>query len=195
MASPSITTSSRALVMIGDKPISSLSGSGASAVACSTLYPSVVEDLLSRYRWRFASKIVALQRLAAEPLSRFAAAYQLPSDVEQSLVYAVSINGNNAEFERFGSEIHVDADTADTVYAEVKYTPNETKFPSYFRALVELELAAKLAITLAEDAQKASYFEGKALRQFGLAKNLDSQTQTARKIRLGGLRRYHGGRA
>lgn len=195
MPSPEVTMSSRALVMIGDRPIASLSGPGATQIACNTLYPAVVEDLMSRYRWRFASRIVALERMADPPLSRFDAKYQLPAGAQQSLVYSVMVNDQNIEFERFEKEVYCNAGASDLVYAEVKFSPSEAYWPQYFKALVELDLAAKLAITVAEDPSKANYFEGKALRQFALAKSLDSQTRTARKLRVGGLRRYHAGRA
>lgn len=191
MPAPEVSICSTALVLIGDKPITTLQGSGAPQVACSNVYEPVVKDLLGRYRWRFASRMVQLERVDLVPLSVFESAYQLPAECE--MVYAVKVGNENILFDRFENHIYCDAAVEDVVIAEVMVVPGESYWPPYFRTLVEYELAAALAIPITEDTQKAAYFTSKALRQFSLAKTLDSQARTARRISMGGLRRYHGG--
>lgn len=181
-----------ALVMVGDQPVATLDGDQVSQVVCSNLYPSVVADLLGRYRWRFASDLVQLQRLDFVPLAKWEGAYQVP--VGAHTVHSVMIRDEAVDFDRFSQRIYCDAGVDDVLVAEVSIIPPEEEWPPYFRTLVELQLAAVIAFPITEDSQKASLYEGKALRQFVSAKTLDAQARTARVLRTGGLRRYHGGR-
>lgn len=195
MAASDILLCSRALLMVGAAGISSLAGDSPEELSCAELYPMVCEDLFSRYRWRFATKQVQLQRLVEVPKSRFSASYQIPVEARQGELYDVRVNDKRIEFDRVGRHIYCDAAAADEVIAEVGIRPNETYWPAYFNTLVSMQLASLLAIALCEDTQKAALYEGKALRQFGLAKTLDAQARTARKLPVGGLKRYHGGGA
>lgn len=182
---------SAALVRVGASPIDSMLGAGVSETACRTLYPRVVSDRLSGYRWRFATKLVTLERLEDAPLAGYSSAYQLPAGVQT--VWSLRHNDALVDFDRSEGFVHVDAEPADVLIAEVTFRPNEAAWPDYFISLLELDLAAALAVPIAEDAQKAQYYEQKAFRQYAQAKTLDAQTRTARKIDLGGLRRYHRG--
>lgn len=188
-----IRIANRALLRVGAEAIATDEGSSPEQLAIEHLYPSAVESVMGLYRWRFAAKQVELERLAEEPLERFSAAYRLPTGYDYT-VDAVYIDGNIAEFERFGTRLHLDATAENVVTAEVRFKPTEDQWPTYFEELVVLKLAAALALTLAEDMQKAGYFEQLATRQFASARTLDSQGRSARKIRMTGLRRYHAGR-
>ncbi len=195
MATNEIAICSAALVRVGVDPITTLEGGAAPNVACRTLYPSVVRDRLSGYRWRFAMKEVLLERTADVVLgsyNNYSGIYQLPLNTET--VWRVSIADTAVEYNVFGSVVHLDAGVSDTVLAEVGILPAISQWPGYFSTLIELDLAAALAVPLTEDTQKASYYEGKALRQYAQARHLDSSTHSARKIEMGGLRRLHGGR-
>lgn len=183
-----------ALVRVGAEPISTLEGAGGTNTACRNLYPSIRRDALSGYRWRFSTKFVTLERLSALPRTeQYDSSYQLPANTET--LWNVAINGFLVDFDRSESLVFLDAESDAEVIGEVGFMPDEYYWPGYFRTLIELQLASALAIPIAEDATKATYYENKALRQYALAKTLDSQTRTARKIDLGGLRRYHRGSA
>lgn len=185
---------SAALVRVGAGPITTLSGAASSNTAARNLYPSVRRDLLSGYRWRFATKFVTLERLSNLPLTdQYDSAYQLPSGTET--LWSVTIDGELVDYDRSEGLVFLDAQSTSTVVGEVGFIPDEHSWPGYFRTLVELQLAAALAVPIAEDTQKATYYENKALRQYAQARTLDSQTRTARKIDMGGLRRYHRGSA
>lgn len=194
MPASDVKICSRALVMVGAEPIATLNGPSTEQVACKTLWPAVVGDLLSRYRWRFASRIVPLQRLLDKPLARYDAAYQIPSEAQESEIYAVLHNDEPIEFERFERNIYCDVGPESTIYAEVMIVPNVVYWPRYFVAIVEYELAARLAISIAESPERATFYEGKSLRALAHGKTLDAQTRTARKMPTGGLRRWHRGR-
>lgn len=193
MAAPEVEICNAALVMLGDRPIATLAGAGVSQIACTNLYAPTVNDLLGRYRWRFASRMVKLERVDHDPLSRFNSTFQVPTG--SHTVHSIRVRDTNIEYDRFEQHIYCDASLDDELIAEVMFVPSELYWPPYFRTLVELQLAAVLAFPITEDSQKASFYEGKALRQFGAAKTIDAQSRTARKIRTTGLRRYHGGRA
>ena len=55
---------SNALILLGDAPIASLSAAGAGAIAGANLYDASYDNMLSMHRWRFASKVATLSRLA-----------------------------------------------------------------------------------------------------------------------------------
>lgn len=183
----------RALVAIGAEEIATDEGTSTEAVVCKRLYKGVVEELLGRYRWRFAAELVKPSLLPDAPLVNYSSAWRMPTGYDTT-VDAVYVNGTSAKFERFGRDIHCDAEDGDEVVIEVRGHPDEQQWPSYFDAVVVDELAAAIAIPLTEDVQRASYFKGEALRQFTTAATLDAQSRSARKLPVGGLRRWHRGR-
>lgn len=194
MASEDIAICNVGLVRVGGRLITTLEGDQAENTACRTLFPSVVRDRISAYRWRFATKMVPLQLLEAVPVSVYRTAHALPSGVET--VWAIRRAGQEetVDFDRFEGQIYTNVGRSETLIAEVTFLPATANWPGYFRTLIELDMAAALAVPLTEDTAKASYYEGKALRQYAQARHLDASTRTAKKIDMGGLKRLHGGR-
>lgn len=183
---------SEALVLVGHKPIASFEGPSSGEIAASTLYDATVEELLGLHRWRFNAKAAQLSRLAAEPVTEWSAAYELPATC--MVIYAVQVRGCDIEFDRYADEIHCDADATDVVVLIYGYGAAEERWPPYFTALARSKLAAVFAIPVADSEEKASLYEGKFIRQLTNAKTLDSQGRTAAKMPVGGLARYHRGR-
>lgn len=179
---------SQALVLVGHRPIAAFDGPSAGEIAANQLYQASVDEVLGLHRWRFATKAVQLSRLADAPLTEWSAAYALPA--EASIIHAVQIRGKDIEFDRFEDELHCDADVTDTVILIRGRRVAEEAWPPYFEAAVRLKLASVFALPVAEDANKASFYEGKFIRQLALAKTLDSQGRTAAKMPVGRLRRY-----
>lgn len=192
MATNKIKLCSEALVLIGHTPLTSLAGATAGAIAGTALYDATIDELLALHRWRFCSKAVQLDRLADAPLTKWEAAYQIPAEAE--ILHGLQVNGYPIEYDRFENELHCDAQETDVVVAVYGYKAEESRWPAYFDAVVRLKLAAQFALTVTASAEIASIFEGKFVRQLTAAKLLDSQGQTARKLPVGGLARYHQGR-
>jgi hypothetical protein len=183
---------SSALVMVGSNPITSFEGIGSAEIVAANLYEPTVRELLGLYRWRFATVDDQLTRMEGAPKGRYSASYLLPADTLQ--LQAVQIRGCNIEFDRFNDYVRCDAGADDTVIATRTVRVGEAFWPGYFEALVRTKLAAAFAIQVADDGEKAAIYEGKALRLFAAAKNIDAQGRTARKMPAGRLRRVHGGR-
>lgn len=184
---------SQALVLVGGNKISSFAGATTEEIVAEEIYEPTVRSLLTDYRWRFASDYIELNRLEDLPVIKWAAQYQLPNDV--FIIYGAYCDGETMEFDRVRTRILCDALDTSQVVLHVGFRPDEAEFPPYFEAVLLLRLAAAFAIPIAEDPNKASFYEGKALRAFAQAKAIEAQGRTPSKMPTGGLRRYHGGGA
>jgi len=183
---------SQAMVMVGASPISGFNGNSAEEIIAGELYEPTVLDIVSKYRWRCMSGQFQLSREGAVPRSRWEAAYRVPSDAE--VVHGVFVDDHPIKFDRYENRILCDARVDDVVVMDYTYRSGEEHWPAYFAGLVRTSLAAAFAIPVAEDTQKASFYGGKFIREFAQAKSIDAQGRTARKLPVGGLARYSGGR-
>lgn len=182
MAVTDIDICSRALVLIGAQPITSFSDGTTESTVASNLYEDTVRDLISRHRWRFAAGQAQLSRRVEVPAAKWDAAYQLPGDL--LLLHGVTVNGNDIEYDRYQNLVYCDADEQDAVFADYTFRADEDLWPPYFVTYVELSLASMFAYSVANQIQTADYMEKKALRQMAMARNIDSQSQTTRKLDL-----------
>lgn len=194
---------SNALVMLGAEPITSFNDGGP-GVSAGQLYPSCVQDLLSRYRWRFASGEVQLSKLLVAPRTRWRAAYQLPPGLlnVHQVTAGSATNLGQGDGDTIAYDTYLDTivcnvdDDATAVFADCTFLVGEDLFRPYFTAFLEHEMAARLAVPVTAKVDLAAMMEAKALRHFMLAKSLDAQSQTPRQIphgrfvaaRMGGRR-------
>lgn len=182
MAVTNIDICSRALILIGANPITSFSDGTTESTVAVNLYEDTVRDLLSRCRWRFASGQSQLPRRTDAPSAKWDAAYQLPGDL--LVLHDVTINDEVIDYDRYQNLVYCDADEADSVFIDYTFRAIEDLWPPYFTMAVELTLASTFAYSVANQIQTADYMEKKALRQLALARNIDSQAQTTRKLDL-----------
>lgn len=182
---------SRAMVLVGAGKIASFAGTSTEEIIAEELYEPTLEGLLSDYRWRFASDYIELNRIVDLPVIKWTAQYQLPVGVFS--LYGVYCDGELIEFDRLRTRILCDALETSHVVAHVGFRPDEAEFPPYFERVLTERLAAAFAVPVAEDTNKANYYEGRALRSFAQAKAIEAQGRTPSKMPTGGLRRYHGG--
>lgn len=180
MSTTDIDICAHALVMIGAEPLTSFTDGTTESKACSNLYETTVRDQLSRYRWRFASALVQLSRLDDEPVARWDAAYQLPTDMLS--LTSVYVNDKPVDFDRFEDRVFCDVDSATEVYAEGIYRIDERFWPPYFITLIEYQMASLLAHSIAAQVDTADWLDKKAVRQAAIARTLDAQARTAPRI-------------
>ena len=180
MATTNIDICARALIMIGAQPISSFSDGTTESTVAGNLYEDTVRDLLARHRWRFASRQQQLSRLTTAPLDSWDAAYQLPADT--LILHDVTVNGYNVIYDRYQNYVYCNADESDEVFANYTYRVDEDLWPPYFVMLVTLYLASIFAYSIANKTEVADYLDRKALRHLAMARNVDSQGQTTRKM-------------
>lgn len=185
MAVTDIDICSRALVLIGAQPITSFSDGTTESTVAYNLYEDTVRDLLSRYRWRFASGQAQLARRTDVPDAKWEAAYQLPTDL--LLLHDVSVAGSVIDYDRYQNLVYCDASATEDVIADYTFRADEDLWPPYFTTAVELTLASIFAYAVANQIQTADYLDKKALRQLAMARNIDAQSQTTRKLDLKGF--------
>ena len=183
---------SRALVRVGGKRITSFEGIGAEAVTAYTLYESAVRALLSKYRWRFSSRQIVLTREATPGDARWSARYLIPAETLN--IHAVTIRDAPIEFDRYENWIFCDAHDTDVLTLDFTYRSEEAYWPGYFDTTLELRLASDFAVPIADDIEKASYYQQLFRLEFAVAKAMDSQGRTARKLPVGRFAAFMGGR-
>lgn len=180
MSITAVSICQQALVLIGAQPISSLDDDTTEGVACRTLYEPTVRDELSQYRWRFATGMEQMSRLAAAPATKWEAAYQVPP---LCLVLAtVYVNGRAIDFDRYEDNVFCDAAVADQVFAEGVYRVDERFWPPYFERVMVYRMAAQLAHSIAAQVDTSDLLDRRAIRHAALARNRDAQGRTTPRI-------------
>ncbi len=186
MAITDIDICARALILIGANPITSFEDGTTEATVAANLYEDTVRDMLTRYRWRFASGQTQLSRLTDAPTSRWDAAYQAPADM--LMLHVVTVNDNPIAYDRYQDLIYCNATTEDVVVADYTFRANEELWSPGFITAIEYQLASIFAYSVAAQTDLSDLMEKRALRQMTIARNIDSQSQTTRRLNV---QRYH----
>lgn len=144
-----------ALVLVGDKPLNSLTEDRRAAVVANALYADVFEGELNKHRWGFARKIAPLNQLVTPPpIPDFKFAYQLPSD----LLVAVRLIPGEYDYKRYGYQIYSNQQKVSLDYIR-KVT--EAELPSYFVRLMTYALARDFATSIRDELK---HFEAMDIR-------------------------------
>jgi hypothetical protein len=172
----------QALVLVGANTITSFTENTTESTVANQLYETSLENLLSRCRWRFATKQQQLSRLTETPTARWSAKYSLPSDA--LILHTVTIGDNVIEYDRYSTEVFCDATSADIVVADYTFQPSEADFPPYFKQALVFELASLFAGAIARNDQLSTLYQNRAMTQTAYAKSQDSQAQTTRRMNV-----------
>jgi hypothetical protein len=179
-ANTPIKICSRALILIGDEPLSSFEDGTAASDVADAMYEDIARACLVNTRWRFATKQEQLSRLVSAPTGRFDAAYQLPSD--NLMVNAVTVNDHPIVYDIYGDKVFCDASENETLIADYIYRADEADWPPYFTIAVEYAMAVVFATSVARDSSMSQLMERRAAVQMMQARRLDAQQQTTRKL-------------
>jgi hypothetical protein len=182
---------SRALVDLGGKTITAFDNASAEAKLAGLFYESVVKQLLGAHRWSFATQRQQLSRANAAPVGAFAARYDLPADC--LTIHSVKIGATNLIYDRVEGGIECDAGVEDTVVMTYTFRCLEARFAPYFTAALEAELRARFAFPLTAQESLERSRRSDALVALRLAKSMDSQSQTARKVSINRFRAVRRG--
>ncbi len=156
---------SNALLLLGDRPIASLTEDSTGATLGANLFENTYLDMLQNHRWRFAVKIQDLAKFSKVPDTPYNHAFALPDD----FLYAV--RGDSRDFAVYGHEIHCNAETFQLEYI---HRVAEDLLPAYFAKCLEYNLATQFAVPLTGDIDKASYYGKVYLDSIRKAKFADS---------------------
>jgi hypothetical protein len=176
----------KALVLVGANIITSFDEATTESTVAGQLYESTLEAMLTRIRWRFATKQLQLSYQATAPLGRFKSAYQLPADA--LLIHTVTVNDHVIKFDRYGDKLYADTSSADTLICDYTYQTSEAEFPPYFKQCMVFELASLFAGAIARNDTLSELYRGRGLAQIAIAKATDSQAQTTRRMDVNRVR-------
>jgi hypothetical protein len=176
----------KALVLVGANIITSFNEATTESTVAGQLYESTLEAMLTRIRWRFATKQLQLSYQATAPLGRFKSAYQLPADA--LLIHTVTVSGNVITFDRYGDKLYADTSSTDTLICDYTYQTSEAEFPPYFKQCMVFELASLFAGAITRNDTLSELYRDRGLAQIAIAKATDSQAQTTRRMSVNRLR-------
>ena len=166
MATSKINICSNALILLGDRPISSFNDPGAGAEVASNLYESSYINILSMHRWRFATKKVQLSRSSEVPLNEWQYQYQLPTDI-----VAVITTYPNTNYEIYGDKLYANDGSISIDYV---YRMDESQLPLWFTKTMEFYLAMQFAIPVTGNSTRLGEMQQLFTQQIRSAKNIDS---------------------
>jgi len=166
MATSKISICSNALILLGDRPISSFDEPGAGAQTASNLYESSYINLLSTHRWRFATKKAQLSKLSTTPLNQYQYQYQLPTDMVAMITdYPID------DYELYGDKLYSNNGTISIDYV---YRLDEAQLPLWFTKTMEFYLAMQFAIPVTGNSSRLGEMQQLFTQQLRSAKNIDS---------------------
>ena len=168
------------LVLIGANTIASFTDNTVESKVANQLYETTLRSLLTKARWRFATKQAQLTKLSTDPLDIWDSAYQIPNDA--ILIHTVTVSDNVIVFDRYNEELYTNTSSSDVVICHYTYQPHEKEFPDYFTQAVVFELASLFAGAIARNDGLSTLYQKRANQQLVLARSMESQTQTTRKL-------------
>lgn len=196
MATTDLSVINAAATRTGNEPITALSADGGpvASIALSN-YENLVKAELSQYPWKQATKIIQLDRIDADvsgdPPEPWTAAYTKPTDCLE--IRAVMVSGLPINYAVHGSTILCDADESDEVIMHYLWRVPEASWPAWFREGMIQRCEAMFLRGVGERYREAQARDQSAADQFRVAKNRDSQQQTARDPMVSPTLRARGG--
>lgn len=159
---------SSALVLIGDKPINTLTGNSRAQQVAAALYDKTVKSELSKHRWGFARRKAQLSLLVDEPIDNdWAKAYQLPAD----LLTLIKLNPR-VGYQIYGSKVYTNLTQA--LYCDYISDVAESEWPEYFAEMIEFALARKFANSIRDSAPSVDRVTQEYLNSAASARFTDS---------------------
>ena len=185
--SSDIDICARALLRLGEKPISSFNDGTDPSTTCANIYPELKQHILTIHPWRRTMVKKSLQTVTGAPVNKWTKKYQLPSARmgEIQAVYNTTSTGSGIQpittFELFGDELFTDEAV---IVVDFQSEIGEADFPHYLSELMILALTAEIAFPITDQANLAELYDRKAWglpserRQggyFAVCKSLDSR--------------------
>jgi len=160
---------SNALILIGDLPITSLTGNSRAQVVANNLYDNVVQNELTKYRWGFARKKAQLGKDATAIVgTEWNAKYILPSD----LLTLIKLNPNQP-YQVIEDRVYLNH--SGDLYCDYIANVSEANFPVYFSKLIEYALAKDFAMSIRDNATTKQIMAMEYENQSRMARYTDSQ--------------------
>ena len=188
-----ITTSSKlelisdAVVLVGEKPITSEQDPRWAATVGLSLFDQIYENELQSNRWRFACTKGTLSLLNAIPANEWRYAFQLPPD----MLLPIGI-WPQSDFELYGDHLYTNAKSnsgpadgsggAAVLTFEYMFKPDISKCPAYFLMLMRYALARDMVKPITESDSAVNVFTQKYTAQRARAMYADAQGRPNRPL-------------
>jgi hypothetical protein len=147
----SVSICSNALLLIGDKPISSLDEANDRARLASNLYAEARDAVLRMHPWNCAKKRVMLAPLATAPAFDYSYQFQLPADFMRPI--QVGLRNDPIGYLIEGQTLLCNVDTVPLVY--VFRNTNESTWDGLFVEAMTLMMASRFAWPITKSATLA----------------------------------------
>lgn len=170
-----IDISSRALLKVGARTISSFTDGTAEAEVAGSLYEICRDALLSAHPWNFATVQRTLAKLGTPPVADYANAYQLPPDCIRALSAGQADRGRGLVYRIAKRQLWTDADDVTLTYI---FRPDEADFPPFFVMALVASLSAEFCIPLTDSTTRWEGLKKLAENELRRAKMIDSQEES-----------------
>ena len=179
---------SDALIMLGESPLTSFSGTDA-GVVCDRLYDDIKKMTLAMYPWSFTISKLQLSKGTA-PVNEYKYAYNLPTNLQR--ISGVRAVFNSAQvgaqpiqggWEILGKTLITNQET---IVIDFQVEPEEFDLPSYLVQLLKFMMTWHIAETVTDQITKAEYWRQIAVGTvaenmrggyFRVAANIDGSTK------------------
>lgn len=152
VVSSDVDVASQALSLLAKSAISALSENATVA----RTYETYVQGFMGAHTWEFLKTTIQLSKNATPPLVKWRDSYAMPAD---RIGNPLSLHNNTGQgspavvdFETFADAVHCNEDLLYLTYRQRK---SEILWPAYFVNFAVIALAARWAIPLTEDDDKA----------------------------------------
>lgn len=160
---------SNALILIGDLPVTSLSGNSRAETVANNLYDNIVQNELTKFRWGFARKQAQLSLTVEEPIgTEWQSIYQLPTDMLVLIKLSPSIR-----YQILGDKVY--CNYSGTLYCDYIANVSESEWPVYFSKMIEYALAMDFAPSIRDSASSMQLLANQYLNASRMARLTDSQ--------------------
>jgi hypothetical protein len=158
------------LVLVGDKPLNSLTEDRRAAVVANQLYDDIFEAEITKHRWGFARTVVELNQLATSPtVDAYRYAYQLPADY----LTAVRVWPNHHDYKQYGNQLWTNQPKVELDYIR-KVT--EAELPAYFVRLMTYALARDMSVSIRDEVDRFEAMDIRYKEEGRNARFQDSQS-------------------
>jgi hypothetical protein len=165
---------SKALILCGEKPTTSLAEDRYGVTVGANLFEMIYESELQSNRWRFAMAKKACSRVVDTPINEWQYSYQIPTDC----LLAIGVY-QTRQYEISGDKIYTNA-TAVTLEQLTKV--EVAAIPAYFALLMTFALAKNMIKPITESDNGEKLMQGRYNGQRSMSMYADAQARPARPI-------------
>ena len=164
---------SNALILCGEKSLTSLDDDRYGAEIGGAMFEVLYENELQSNRWRFAMTKTTLSRLVDVPLNQWQYAYQLPAE----MLLPIGIFPPDLEYEIYAEHLYTNRTSVELDYM---FKPDVSKLPAYFATMLTYALAKNFMKPITESDKAVIAMEEKYQQQRMIAMYADAQGRPAK---------------